>query len=173
MKHSLIENAIITYADFLRICHVQTPADFDGFRVETNGLFTIVPGDDVPLTFAERAALSWHPTGHYDQPALALPCTVAQLKTFLIDAGLDGYIDEDELAVGLTEQKVQQTDDSSGGSMKKWTSEKLAELAAYRRGHTMPKTAAKFGITEQRIRQLLPAEKPISKGYSAFTHRSK
>lgn len=56
---------------------------------------------------------------------------------------------------------------------KKWTPEKLAELRAFRETHTMPQTAAEFGITEQRIRQLLPSEDVVKKGYSAFTHRIK
>lgn len=59
------------------------------------------------------------------------------------------------------------------GKGKVWTPEKLAELKAYRAAHTMPETAEKFGISEQRIRQLLPSNKPKPKGYSAFTHRMK
>ena len=59
------------------------------------------------------------------------------------------------------------------GKGKVWTPEKLAELKAYRAAHTMPETATKFGISEQRIRQLLPSNKPKQKGYSAFTHRMK
>lgn len=59
------------------------------------------------------------------------------------------------------------------GNGKVWTPEKLAELKAYRATHTMPETATKFGISEQRIRQLLPSNKPKKKGYSAFTHHMK
>jgi hypothetical protein len=43
---------------------------------------------------------------------------------------------------------------------KRWTSENLTDLQAYREAHTMQETAAKFGISEQRIRQLLPKKKP-------------
>ena len=64
-------------------------------------------------------------------------------------------------------------DSASNAPAKKWTAEKLAELKAYRAAHTMPETAKKFGITEQRIRHLLPSDKPKSKGYSAFTHHTK
>lgn len=46
------------------------------------------------------------------------------------------------------------------GSREKWTPEKKSELQAYRESHTMPQTAAKFGISEQRIRQLLPRANP-------------
>lgn len=64
-------------------------------------------------------------------------------------------------------------DSASNAPTKKWTPEKLAELKAFRASHTMPETAKKFGISEQRIRELLPSNKPKSKGYSAFTHRPK
>jgi len=98
MTHPPIENATVRYADFISICRVQDPAGFAGFRVETDGLYPILPGWDVPLTDKERASLSWHPTGHYDQPALPLPCTVSQLKSFVMDAGLAGCIDEIAIA---------------------------------------------------------------------------
>jgi hypothetical protein len=62
---------------------------------------------------------------------------------------------------------------SEPSSRKRWTPEKLAELEAYRATHTMPETAAKFGITEQRIRQLLPSAKPKASPFSGLTHRLK
>lgn len=54
---------------------------------------------------------------------------------------------------------------------KKWTPEKLAELKAYREAHTMPETAAKFGISEQRIRGLLPSAKKKAKPFAGLIHR--
>jgi hypothetical protein len=59
------------------------------------------------------------------------------------------------------------------GTGKVWTTEKLAEVKAYRQKHGTKKTAAHYQVTEQRIRQLLPGEKPKAKGYSAFTHHMK
>lgn len=56
---------------------------------------------------------------------------------------------------------------------KRWTPEKLAELKAYRALHGTKKAADYYGITDARVRQILPSEKPQPKGYSAFTHRSK
>ena len=56
---------------------------------------------------------------------------------------------------------------------KKWTPEKLAELKAYRDGHTMPETAEKFAISEQRIWQLLPSGKPKAKQFTGLIHRMK
>ena len=60
-----------------------------------------------------------------------------------------------------------------GASNKKWTVEKLAELNAYRTGHTMAETVAKFGISEQRIRQLSPSKKPKAKPFASLVHRMK
>lgn len=54
---------------------------------------------------------------------------------------------------------------------KKWTPEKLAELKAYREANTMKATAEKFGITEQRIRQLLPRDEPKTKTFAGMIHR--
>lgn len=56
-------------------------------------------------------------------------------------------------------------------NVKRWTPAKLAELAAYRAAHTMPETAVKFGITEQRIRALLPSDKPKAKPFAGLIHR--
>lgn len=53
---------------------------------------------------------------------------------------------------------------------KKWTPEKLAELKAYRAKHGTKKAASHFNISDGWVRQLLPSEKPKSKGYSAYTH---
>jgi len=48
------------------------------------------------------------------------------------------------------------------GGGKKWTDEELAELRAFRDEHGTKATAQKFGISEARVRQLLPAEKPAA-----------
>jgi len=42
----------------------------------------------------------------------------------------------------------------------KWTDEKLAELRELRDKHGTKAAAQRFGITEARVRQLLPAQKP-------------
>ncbi len=68
---------------------------------------------------------------------------------------------------------AQTTATPSPVNRKKWTPEKLAELAEYRESHTMPETAAKFRISETRIRQLLPRDKPKANPYAALIHRTK
>lgn len=89
----------ISYADFLSICCVEDTQEFGGYRIGVDGLYANPQRYDPCLTIADRnAALTWHPTGHYDQPALALPCTLKQLREFSEQAGLNGCIDEEELA---------------------------------------------------------------------------
>jgi hypothetical protein len=89
----------ISYGDFLSICCVEDSQDFGGYRIGVDGLYANPQRYDPCLKTADRdAALTWHPTGHYDQPALALPCTIKQLREFTEQAGLNGCIDEEELA---------------------------------------------------------------------------
>lgn len=78
-----------------------------------------------------------------------------------------------ELPPEQTASTAREESSASDAPAKKWTAEKLAELKAYRSANTMPETAKKFGISEQRIRQLLPSNKPKSRGYSAFTSQMK
>jgi hypothetical protein len=92
------DKQLLSYADFITVCCVEDPTDFGRYRVDTDGLYVVPPADDALLTPEERAALSWHPTGHYNQPALDLPCTVSKLRAFTEQAGLNGCIDEEELA---------------------------------------------------------------------------
>lgn len=56
---------------------------------------------------------------------------------------------------------------------KKWTPERLAELKAYREAHTMPETADKFGISQQRIRDLLPSKKAKATPFAGLGSRQK
>lgn len=65
------------------------------------------------------------------------------------------------------------TDSASTAPAKRWTTEKLAEVKAYREKHGTKKTAAHYQVSEARIRELLPGDKPKPKGFSAFTHRMK
>jgi len=54
-----------------------------------------------------------------------------------------------------------------------WTPERLAELKTYRAQHGTKAAGEKYGITDTRIRALLPGDKPQQQGYSAFTQRPK
>jgi hypothetical protein len=56
----------------------------------------------------------------------------------------------------------------SSGTAVKWTPERLAELAAFREKQGTKKAAAQFGISEQRVRALLPKKKPSPPVNSVF-----
>lgn len=55
----------------------------------------------------------------------------------------------------------------------RWTPDRLQELRAYRAAHGTKKAAEHFGISQSRVRALLPGDKPQPKGYSAFNPRAK
>lgn len=74
----------------------------------------------------------------------------------------DGFRLEVELLPAKT------TAEPAPGTGKKWTPEKLAEMKAYREGHTMPETAVKYGISEQRIRELLPRRNPKTNPFAGL-----
>jgi hypothetical protein len=54
---------------------------------------------------------------------------------------------------------------------KPWTPERLKELRDYRAKHGTKKAAAWARVSEARVRELLPGDKPKPKGYSAFNQR--
>ena len=113
------DRAMIDYADFVAICQVDDPKNFGGFRVEANGLYVDLPPSDATLTPEERAAVTWHPTGQYDKPALPLPCTLGQLRAFLPDAGMAGYIDEEavDAVLGEHEHRIGWYDNTMNAAM--------------------------------------------------------
>lgn len=83
------DKAIVGYKEFIEICQVDNPKYFGGYRVRADGLYARIPKADPTLSPEENAAcVPWHPTGHYEKPALPLPCTLGTLRTFLSDAGL-------------------------------------------------------------------------------------
>lgn len=68
---------------------------------------------------------------------------------------------------------VTESASTAPGNRKVWTPERLAELKAYRATHGTRAAAAHYKISPQRVRELLPRDKPKPKGYSAFTHRQR
>ena len=78
-----------------------------------------------------------------------------------------------QLQANPPEPLMAESASTAPGNGKVWTPEKLAEAGAYRKKHGTKKTAAHYQVSEARIRQLLPGDKPKPKGYSAFTHRMK
>jgi hypothetical protein len=120
---------------------------------------------DVQLTDAESATLT---AAHQERIALDYaPFINDELRTLV----LEGFLPGTDLSLEPALIPDSATPVAMNG--KKWTDEKLAELNAFREGHTMPETAAKFGITEQRIGQLLPSGKPKAKPFAGLVHRIK
>lgn len=77
--------------------------------------------------------------------------TVEDVNTWLEKQGVPYRWDREKLAT--------QIKPLPGIDGKRWTPEMLAQLSAYRSKHTMTETSAKFGISPQRIRALLPSSK--------------
>lgn len=112
-----------------------------------------------PLTLGPHT----YPVGNALRTALV---TVDDLQRFVSDRGLS-------VIVETTEPQTLPVPHVGALGGVKWTPEKLAELSAYRDGHTMPETALKFGISEQRIRQLLPSDKPKATPFAGLIRRTK
>jgi len=97
----------VRYDQLLTICKVQDEDDFGGYVVKKTGLYVRDYKKHNKhawslLTPSEKAVLAWHPTGEYDKPALPLPCTLGQLRSFVVEAGLAGCLDEAEVDQLLT-----------------------------------------------------------------------
>ncbi len=60
---------------------------------------------------------------------------------------------------------------AASASGKRWTPEHLDELRRYRTQHGTKKAAAHFGISEARVRGLLPSEKPKATPFEGLIHR--
>lgn len=124
-------SSIIRYDDFVRICNVDDPRDFAGFQVNPQGLYVNLPPDDSMLLPMERAALSWHPTGRHDEPALPFPCTFSELQTFISEAGLLGAIDEFELDAQPVKETSAPVEEASDDPAPLTTSEIAGCLAGF------------------------------------------
>lgn len=102
---SVSNAATVRYEDLLVICNVEDREDFGGFVVKPDGLHVKAYDTNALRTLAveEVAAISTHPTGEYDKPALPLPCTLGDLRTFVVEAGLVGCIDDEIVAEVLAD----------------------------------------------------------------------
>jgi hypothetical protein len=87
----------LCYKDLLELCCIEDESDFGGYVVKKTGVYVKKYKKHAwnLLTPSEKDVLAWHPTMEYDKPALALPCTLEELRAFVSDAGLAGCIDEE------------------------------------------------------------------------------
>ena len=115
----------IGFDDFLIICNVECEDDFSGFRIKRDGIY-VMEHDKAAwrlLTPEEKSILAWHPTGKYDEPALALPCTLEELRAFVAEAGLAGTINEHEVDAMLAKRP----DTAPSGTTKKAVPEVMTD----------------------------------------------
>ena len=108
LPQSVINAITLGYSDLLTLCSVDDEDDFGGYVVKKTGIYVKKHNKHGwgLLTASEKAVLAWHPTGEYDKPALALPCTLEELRAFVSDAGLAGCIDEEALQE-IVESRIQ------------------------------------------------------------------
>ena len=104
------------------------------------------------------------------QPGLRVPLSELKFKRESVERVAEII---NQTAPAQSAAAVPDSASEAPGNGKVWTPEKLAEAGAYRKKHGTKKTAAHYQVSEARIRQLLPGDKPKPKGYSAFTHRMK
>ncbi|WP_349573293.1 hypothetical protein [Azotobacter salinestris] len=113
-----LEGIELGYAEFMEFAEADYSGHLDpenfgrGFEIKADGIYVKPLPPDIVLTREERAALTQHPRGRPDEPALAFPFTPRELKTFLDWAarvGDDVPIDEDALHEVIEAQKTQPT----------------------------------------------------------------
>ena len=117
MSNCVSDSAVIGYPEFVELCQVEgddngNASDFGGFRVTRAGLYVMALADGCFLTREERDAI----TGGREEGALALafPCSLAQLREFVVDEGLCGCIDEDLFAGSVVPLVVEVAPVASG-----------------------------------------------------------
>ncbi|MCM8597293.1 MAG: hypothetical protein NFW04_01335 [Candidatus Accumulibacter sp.] len=99
LPQSVIDAMTVGYKDVEKLCNLDDEDDFGGYVVKKTGFYVKNHKKHHKqawslLTPGEKAALAWHPTGEYDEPALSLPCSFGELCAFLEEAGLNGAIDQ-------------------------------------------------------------------------------
>ena len=84
---------LLGFDDFVRLFDITNMGFAPGLELRTNGVFVVPPPDDLYLTPEERATLTEHPTGNLLEPALPIPCRLADLEKFADMYGLRAAID--------------------------------------------------------------------------------
>jgi hypothetical protein len=92
---------LVQYGDVFVLCNLPLPDSIPGYRIRPDGLYLILPPEDVPLFPKERATLTQHPTGYLSEPVLALPCTLSDILDLVLPIGC---MDPETLAAWLIEK---------------------------------------------------------------------
>ena len=101
--------------------------------------------------------------------------TIADLRAYVAERGITLTVADAPEQADTQPQAapVNAGAEEAPASGKKWTPERLAELKACRDKYGTVGAAKQYGISDARIRSLLPSDKSQPKGYSAFTHHQK
>lgn len=165
--------------------HLQTMPALDGFEfVQVEALLCAVERETKALTPAQAINIVMNDPALRNDPFLQRYPDDVDAQGALWILGAEAHRKWRELIAGaVASQELQLLDFASklpidktlnpSATGVKWTPEKLAELASYRAKHTMPETAAKYGISEQRIRNLLPRKKSKANPFSGLIHLTK
>lgn len=104
-----------------------------------------------------------------DEPDLVATREDCRVSGVYVMALADAFLDAAPGA--LAEVPAPDVEAPSAADGERWTADRLASLKQCRDAHGTKAAAEKFGISVQRVRQLLPGKKPTPTGYSAFSHR--
>lgn len=112
------EGLQLGYAEFIEFAAADeagyiNPEDFGTcFEIKADGVYIKRPPEHAWLMPMEHAALTRHPRGRPDAPALPFPFTLRELKAFFdwaMHAGYDVPINEKVLEEVIASQKIQPT----------------------------------------------------------------
>ena len=113
-----LEGMELGYAEFMEFAEADCSGHFDlkkfgsGFEIKADGIYVQKLPEGIDLTPKELAALTRHPRGRVNEPALGFPFTPRELKAFFDWAARVGHdipIDDDALEELITAQKTQPT----------------------------------------------------------------
>lgn len=161
------------YQDFIKLFEISgNPLTWtDGLSVKPEGVFRVLPPVDVLITADERAVLSEHPTGRYDEPVLAFPCSFPELEKFVADEGLAGNAD----AIVMAEIVMEWHESLKSDRPERWpwgdhTTKGLEDLAAagetfWRRYDPRDPSTAE---TNERVSAWLQNERQVTRNRADF-----
>lgn len=90
-----IESAMVCSQDFKAFCRIDDFSNFGGYCLKANGLHKVRPNDDNPLTSDDDPDLTMLTKNQYESPELLLPCSLEELRRFMVASELADYLDED------------------------------------------------------------------------------
>jgi hypothetical protein len=132
------EGMELGYAEFMEFAEADYSGHLDpenfgsGFEIKADGIYVKKPPEGIDLTPKELAAITRHPRGRINEPALGFPFAPRELKAFFDWAARVGHdipIDEDALEQLIIAQRTQPTLTTAGLAPK--VSESDAALGAY------------------------------------------